>query len=541
MIGVAATLADQSVIEEFFELFKTPWERVVPTKRYQVALTTDVGLENVDAELVLVFSSKAMPADADAGVAVESATGAIDVEWAGASMPIYGRVALFGPCNNASVLRSAGRTLDYRCESGRRVVHRIGYDLFREIETLLTIGQPAPYAPTPTLELHIALLRQLLVKSGVSFVEVLPQPAGYDFTCCLTHDVDFLGIRRHKLDRTLSGFAFRASVGTLVDLIRGRRRLTDAFRNWRALLSLPLVFAGLLPDFWQPFNDYARGDRGRKSTFFLLPFKGRPGRAHEGAIDVHRAAPYDVNEVRREVTDSAARGNEIALHGIDAWCDAEAGGQERARLSSATGETSRGVRMHWLYFGKDSPRQLEAGGFEYDSTCGYNDAVGYKAGTSQVFHLPGTRQLMELPMSIMDSALFYPGRMGLAPVEALRRCRLLVANAKRFGGTVVVNWHDRSLAPERLWGRFYGDLLSEIESGNQVWFATASQAVDWFRWRRSIRFTEERNSTSVTVAASAPPSGVPAAILRSYRCLGAADASTNDHRVDGLVAVRLAS
>ena len=41
--------------------------------------------------------------------------------------------------------------------------------------------------------------------------------------------------------------------------------------------------------------------------------------------------------------------------------------------------------MHWLYFGDDSPKTLEAAGFDYDSTCGYNDAVGYRAGTSQVF------------------------------------------------------------------------------------------------------------------------------------------------------------
>ena len=59
---------------------------------------------------------------------------------------------------------------------------------------------------TPTLELHIALLRHLLLQSGVSFVEIPPRPGDYDFICCLTHDVDFFGIRRHKWDRTLAGF-----------------------------------------------------------------------------------------------------------------------------------------------------------------------------------------------------------------------------------------------------------------------------------------------------------------------------------------------
>ena len=124
------------------------------------------------------------------------------------------------------------------------------------------------------------------------------------------------------------------------------------------------------------------------------------------------------------------------------------GAKRCAQLTSLTAQPTAGVRMHWLYFDADSPRQLEAAGFDYDSTWGYNDAVGYRAGTSQVFRLAGTK-LMELPLSIMDSALFYPRRMGLTDREAMQLCRRIVANARRFGGTVVINWHDRSLAPER--------------------------------------------------------------------------------------------
>ena len=71
---------------------------------------------------------------------------------------------------------------------------------------------------------------------------------------------------------------------------------------------------------------------------------------------------------------------------------------------------------------------------------------------------------MELPIAIMDTALFYPDRLGLARDEGLDRCRTIVAHAQRDGGTVVVNWHDRSLAPERLWGRAYDELLEELES-----------------------------------------------------------------------------
>jgi hypothetical protein len=204
----------------------------------------------------------------------------------------------------------------------------------------------------------------------------------------------------------------------------------------------------------------------------------------------------------------------MAVHGIDAWHDEEAGRAEARQLTSVTGQKRVGVRMHWLYFGCDSPRCIEAAGFDYDSTCGYNEAVGYRAGTSQVFRLAGSDGLLELPLSIMDTSLLSRGRMALDSPKALEKCRPLIKNAKRFGGTVVINWHCRSVAPERLWGGVYGDLLREIEAGDRVWVATAQEAVDWFRWRRSIKFVERSCGNSTSLGISTPHSHSVAATIR---------------------------
>jgi hypothetical protein len=392
---------------------------------------------------------------------------------------------------------------------------------------------------TPTLELHIALLRQQLQTAGVSFVEIPPRPHGYDFICCLTHDIDFCGIRRHGFDRTLAGFVVRASFGTLVDVLRGRRPLSDAARNFAALASLPFVYLGLARDFWHPFADYARAEQGRRSTFFLVPFKGRPGLGPDSTVNAARAVPYGVGEIWNDVKRAASRASEFAVHGIDAWRDAVAGRAEMLELTALTGEQAAGVRMHWLYFNRESPRQLEAAGFSYDSTCGYNEAVGYRAGTSQVFRLPSTNTLMELPLSIMDSAMFFPGRMNLTHAEASDRCGRIVAQARHFGGTVVINWHDRSLVPERLWGRFYQELLDQIGHGERAWFSTAGQAVDWFRWRRSIRFSAD-GSGRVTVKASEPVSNIPPALLQIHRAGNAVDARAEELPVDGRHTLELA-
>jgi hypothetical protein len=516
MIGVVARLEDVEAAAEFFQLFKTPWEIAVPGRKYRVLLTATEPSGQLDGDVVLAYGSGSYGTDEQAARA-SAADSAHEVTWESLRIPIYAGIRRFHRSSNDGILDTGGGEIGYCSRAGGRTTWRIGYNLFGEVRHLLNAGQPTRFATIPTLELHIALLRHLLVKSGVSFVEVPPRPDKYNYICCLTHDIDFFGIRRHRWDRTLAGFVYRATVGTLVQLMQRRRTLSDALRNWAAALSLPLVFAGLRRDFWQPFDDYAQADGGRASTYFLSPFKQRAGLAPDGTSDSLRRLPYDVNDIQDELRAARTERTEFAVHGIDAWKDAESGLAEQKQLTQVTGHRRVGVRMHWLYSTPESTRCLEAAGFDYDSTCGYNEAVGFKSGTSQAFRPLGRSTLMQLPMSIMDSALFYPGRMSLSAQAALDLCRDVIAAVRRFGGTVVINWHDRSLAPERLWGRPYRVLLSEVENAGPVWFATCTEAVDWFRWRRSIQFRCEAGSGSVVVDAPAPPAGLPAGrvVIRS--------------------------
>jgi hypothetical protein len=155
--------------------------------------------------------------------------------------------------------------------------------------------------------------------------------------------------------------------------------------------------------------------------------------------------------------------------------------------------------MHWLYFGNETPALLERAGYAYDSTSGYNEAVGFRAGTSQVFKPAGVTHLLELPMHIQDTALFYPDRMNLSESEAWTRCMDVITQCRNAGGVITVSWHDRSLAPERLWDAFYDRLLSELDSAS-TWFATARDAVAWFRKRRQIRFAHaSREDRQITI------------------------------------------
>jgi hypothetical protein len=532
MIGVVASAEDLQIAAEFFELFKTPWEPAVPAKHYRVVLSAAEPVDDFDAELFVIYGVDHRGHDS----ANRVLAGPTSLAWKTTTLPIYGSVALFG--ERPSGLTHDREAADCRHRIDGSDVHRIGYNLFAEIRTLLVTGQPPSNAATPTLDLHISVLRSVLIDAGASFVEIPARPDGFDFVCCLTHDVDFFGIRRHGLDRTTLGFLLRGTIGSLVDAAAGRRTWRDAFRNWTAALSLPLVWLKLVDDFWNPFADYAPVTATRPSTFFLVPFRDRPGLAPDGTIDRARGVAYQISDVLEEARAVVARGNELAIHGIDAWRDAEAGTIELNELPRVDVRDSAGVRMHWLYFSADSPQLLERAGFAWDSTAGYNDAIGYHAGTSMAFRPLGADRLLELPLTIMDSAMFYPRRMGLSQADGLQQCQTIVKHARDFGGAVVVNWHDRSLAPERLWGWCYQQLVTEIESDNRAWFATMSKAVEWFSWRRSISFTADSTGT---IRVSAPVKGpdVPGGRVLIHRVGNDGTVEAEECRFDGTTALGL--
>src|SRR5262249_26227369 len=148
---------------------------------------------------------------------------------------------------------------------------------------------------------------------------------------------------------------------------------------------------------------------------------------------------------------------------------------------------------------------------------GYNETVGLRAGTMQAFKPLSARRLLEIPLVIMDTALFYPSYLNLTAEAATDVVRPLLKSAESYGGVLTINWHDRSLARERLWGGFYAQLLAELKR-RAPWFATVAQATAWFHQRRSVVFEAIRSHGDVVhVRASARcEQGLPGLRLRIY-------------------------
>ena len=485
MIGVVTSLDQHSVTREFFELFKTPWDFWQSATRYDVVLDATGATQHPPAKLVIACADGRPDAGIDRPTTV--------LTYQGDRIPVYGTCLTFPSNGHLSdvVVEGTDRSVVSVSREGGTTIVRLGYSLLGEVSHLLTSGQPASCAAIPTLERHIAIVRDTIVRAGIPLVEIPPVPAGHRFMACLTHDVDHASLRPHKLDRTMFGFLYRAVLGSLINWSR-KRVTADVLReNLAAALRLPLVHLGWARDFWSDFDRYVEIEQGLGSTFFVIPERNNPGLTARGAAPRKRGASYHLPDIARQLEVVLAAGGEVAVHGIDAWRDSARGNDERQAVARVTGRPPAGSRMHWLYWEGDTPRHLERAGFTYDSTIGYNDTVGFRAGTTQAFRPLSATRLLELPLHVMDTALFYPAYLNLTQRAAHDVVRPLIDATERFGGALTINWHDRSLAPERLWGAFYCDLLSELRQRG-AWFPTAGHAIEWFQRRRSATFEAVR-------------------------------------------------
>ncbi len=199
----------------------------------------------------------------------------------------------------------------------------------------------------------------------------------------------------------------------------------------------------------------------------------------------NRASFYDVAKQRELLQTLEAGGWEAGVHGIDAWHSALDAATEHQRVAGLSGRDDLGVRMHWLYFQPpESFQALEDGGFLYDSTFGYNEIAGFRAGTLQPYHPLNCERLWELPLHIQDGALLAEEHGDLSRAGAYRRAEPILDWARRLGGVVSLLWHNQSFTAPRFWGEVYRRLIEQGQK-DKAWIAPPRAVLAWFEARRN--------------------------------------------------------
>lgn len=290
------------------------------------------------------------------------------------------------------------------------------------------------------------------------------------FTVALTHDVDTPW--RWSRPRAFLGAAARARAS-----VRAGRR-GDAVRDAVALAAAPVRrLRGTDPNWsYDRIAALERGHGGR-STYFVMAGHHVPADGPDPAA-YERLRPAIVAQV-------AAQGDEVGLHpSYTASERPELIAAERDRLAELAGGPVGGVRFHYLRHDTHATLpELDRLGFGYDSSQGYGDAIGLRAGFSfpyRPYDLAAERPLgmVELPLAVMDATLAEERYLGLRPAAGLERTIALLERVAAVGGTVAILWHTDRFSREyaRGWDRVY-DRVLEWVAGRGGRLVTAAEAV----------------------------------------------------------------
>jgi len=331
-------------------------------------------------------------------------------------------------------------------------------------------GVRAGLLTRPLVDEYALSIRRMLTSGGL-FSAVEP-PWG-SHALCVTHDIDRIRIcdsLRH-LGGTVKGCLQknpRQSPRVALDLLKtATRRAADPLDNLDRISAV-------------------EKRSGVCSTYFFLAgghtrFDGR----------------YALDAVREPIQRLREAGHEIGLHGsYGTYLSKEALLEERVALERVAGSPVHSIRQHYLRFrAPETWRMMGSAGLQVDSSLGFADHEGFRAGTSfpfQAYDVVQDREIgvWEVPLIAMDATLY--GYRGLSGEQS--RCVLdgLLTTISDTGGVFTVLWHNTAFyEPLYPQGSMLFDWLVRTATEGGARACTIGEAVSLWK-------THEENLTCVS-------------------------------------------
>jgi hypothetical protein len=139
-------------------------------------------------------------------------------------------------------------------------------------------------------------------------------------------------------------------------------------------------------------------------------------------------------------------GAESGIHpGYNSFHSPEKLRREVAILRETLGDRPMGGRQHYLRWSPDSWIDWENCGLAYDSSVGYAERSGFKAGTCVpyrpwLFQLNRQADLIEIPLLVMDRTLLE--YMQLTNLSTIQAIYAIVERCGIVGGVFTILWHN---------------------------------------------------------------------------------------------------
>ncbi len=318
-------------------------------------------------------------------------------------------------------------------------------------------------------------------RRGVRFEPVPRWKNGACFAAALTHDVDDVALyslpaawRLLRQARGPGSYAFRGGVAAMLRALGHPGSSGDPYSNF---------------DRWVE----QESRRGFRSSFYFCP--PAPSERHEYDALYTFGDPVEFEGRRMTVAAMTKllieRGFEVGLHGgyLSHRSAAELA-REKRQIEEAAQREVRGVRQHFLRFDvRETWAAQQQAGFRYDSTLGYNETPGFRAGIAAPFRPwdathDAPMDLLELPLTLMDGALFRS--LKLNAEQAVQAVRDHLERVEAAGGLAVLLWHPNSAAEAHFpgWWKCYLAALDHL-AARGAWVATAEEIAEWWREREA--------------------------------------------------------
>jgi hypothetical protein len=302
------------------------------------------------------------------------------------------------------------------------------------------------------------LRRPIVDEYGLAFEQVLMslipswQPARRSLWTKMSHDADHVGM------------PFRWK-----NVVRHVTRYRAPGNSWRDLWS------------WMPGKEPVDLAAIRRIVQLSIEHKldsavywmaCSPGVYDSGYDPTHR-------KIREVIDWLRERGIECGVHpGYETFRSPAKLSREVNRLREVLGNEPLGGRQHYLRWCPDTWIHWETCGLVYDSTLGYADQVGFRAGTCVPFRpwlmsLNREAHLTEIPLVVMDRTL--KDYMGLTDDQSLEAVRECVDRCRLVGGVFTMLWHNNTLL-DPAYRSLYGSLLEQLSGAESYdWLSETKQ------------------------------------------------------------------
>lgn len=202
------------------------------------------------------------------------------------------------------------------------------------------------------------------------------------------------------------------------------------------------------------------------STWFILARTDFPDRRQNYIDDV---------VARTQLTGLFAQ-QDVGLHGSpDSAFNLSVLNKELDNLRGL-GFNPTGFRTHYLHFDyQKSFSVLEAAGIKYDSTLGYWENIGFRAGISFPFYPFNIKEnrpfrVLEIPLIVMDTTLHSAKAMNLSSLSGARTLNRLIGMAATYQSHISLLWHNTTFDPVDYpgWGKLYWKTIKRALN-KQAW------------------------------------------------------------------------